>query len=76
MTKESQLDHMGDASSLSCLGERLGLLQSFIQARQLNNLTSYFESEATAVLHQACPSVCWRAQQCIRDTENSLARHL
>ena len=44
MTKESQLDHMGDASSLSCLGERLGQLQPFSQARQLTARTFCFES--------------------------------
>lgn len=58
MTKESQLDHMGDASSLSCLGERLGLLQSSFTARQITARTSQIGSEARTVLHQACPRVC------------------
>lgn len=58
MTKESQLDHMGDASSLSCLGVRLGFLQSCFKERQLITRTSYFVSEARTGLHRVHNSVC------------------
>ena len=80
MTKESQLDHMGDASSLSCLGELGGEAWPFdsLSSRRgdpsLGALTS--DQRPVQCCINACPRVCWQAHQCIRDTVDSLARQL